>query len=212
MPTYIIEQGDYLSKIAKAHGVRDWTDIYQHPNNAAFKEKYPNPNVIYPGEELFIPSAQGQGYKTGEPHTIVFAEPKLKLKLSVSWPYQNEKLTGKRYNLKVEGTVFNDSIPGSAIIEHDIPAAAETAQLTVWRDDNTPHTWTLNIGHLDPVDTVTGQQARLNNLGFPAGSEDGNYGSKTRQAVQQFQERYDLTVDGICGPKTQAKLEEVYGC
>lgn len=38
---------------------------------------------------------------------------------------------------------------------------------------------------------------------------DGSFGPMTERAVRNFQTAYKLTVDGIAGPKTQAKLAEV---
>jgi len=40
---------------------------------------------------------------------------------------------------------------------------------------------------------------------------DGNFGSKTRDAVELFQEKNGLTVDGAIGPETSGKLCEL-GC
>jgi peptidoglycan hydrolase-like protein with peptidoglycan-binding domain len=59
---------------------------------------------------------------------------------------------------------------------------------------------------------VAGQQARLSNLGYFTGDIDGTDGPEFQMAVEEFQCEQKLTVDGICGPKTQAKLKEVYGC
>lgn len=38
---------------------------------------------------------------------------------------------------------------------------------------------------------------------------DGSFGSKTEQAVKDFQKKYKLVVDGSYGPKTAAKMTEV---
>ena len=38
---------------------------------------------------------------------------------------------------------------------------------------------------------------------------DGECGSKTVDAIEQFQEKHGLEVDGEYGPKTHAKLQEV---
>jgi Putative peptidoglycan binding domain len=70
----------------------------------------------------------------------------------------------------------------------------------------------VKIGHLDPVDTISGQQARLSNLGYFLGDIDGNDASAFRIAVGEFQCEHGLTVDGICGSKTQAKLKDAHGC
>ena len=59
---------------------------------------------------------------------------------------------------------------------------------------------------------LTGVQYRLNALGFGAGPVDGIMCLRTRKAVLAFQRGYPpLMVDGIPGPKTQARLCEVCG-
>jgi len=52
-------------------------------------------------------------------------------------------------------------------------------------------------------------QQLLGSLGFDPGRLDGVFGSNTEMAVRAFQERNGLDVDGIVGPKTRAKLEEL---
>lgn len=49
-------------------------------------------------------------------------------------------------------------------------------------------------------------QQRLKTWGYYTGSVDGIYGNKTVEAVKYFQRRNGLTQDGICGPKTLAKM------
>ncbi len=53
--TYVVQQGDWLSKIAAAHGYDSWKEIYYHPDNAAFRAKRPDPDLIYPGDVLVLP-------------------------------------------------------------------------------------------------------------------------------------------------------------
>jgi len=48
--TYKVIPGDYLIKIAKKVGVKDWHTIYN-----ANKAKIKNPNLIYPGQVFIIP-------------------------------------------------------------------------------------------------------------------------------------------------------------
>ncbi|MFZ4578237.1 MAG: phage tail protein [Myxococcota bacterium] len=55
MPMYTVKKGDWLQKIATANGLSSWTEIYNHPANAAFKKSHPNPNLIYPGDVVFVP-------------------------------------------------------------------------------------------------------------------------------------------------------------
>lgn len=53
---------------------------------------------------------------------------------------------------------------------------------------------------------VTQLQQALINLGYPVGTADGKYGSKTYKAVVLFQQLNGLKVDGKAGPLTQSKL------
>ena len=73
---------------------------------------------------------------------------------------------------------------------------------------NEDHDWkpaTLSMSNAYKADCVV-LQALLNVHHFPCGSADGFYGAKTQAAVNAAQKYYKLTVDGVCGPMTWAKL------
>lgn len=46
---------------------------------------------------------------------------------------------------------------------------------------------------------------------YPEGKVTGFFGSLTQQAVKRFQEKYGIETVGSVGPKTRAKLNELYG-
>ena len=52
-------------------------------------------------------------------------------------------------------------------------------------------------------------QEKLNQLGFDCGKADGIFGSKTQNAVKQFQKTFLLSQDGIAGPKTFDVLQRL---
>ena len=58
-------------------------------------------------------------------------------------------------------------------------------------------------------DAVKQLQTNLNKLGFNCGTADGIFGPKTEAAVKAFQKAYSWTVDGIAGPATLGKIEEL---
>jgi hypothetical protein len=67
-------------------------------------------------------------------------------------------------------------------------------------------------GDIPRSDWLTGVQFRLNHLGYCAGPVDGIMGTRTERAVRAFQKGHPpLKVDGIPGPRTQARLAEVCG-
>ena len=46
---------------------------------------------------------------------------------------------------------------------------------------------------------------------YPEGLVTGYFGALTQSAVKRFQEKYQISSIGIVGPKTRAKLNELYG-
>jgi hypothetical protein len=56
------------------------------------------------------------------------------------------------------------------------------------------------------LDTWLERQTALKILGFDPGSLDGEFGPKTRSALQEFQTDQGLTPDGIWGPKTESAM------
>jgi hypothetical protein len=53
---YTVKRGDTLTSIATRHGFSNWRAIYNHPDNAGFRRLRPNPNRIYPGDVIQIPT------------------------------------------------------------------------------------------------------------------------------------------------------------
>jgi hypothetical protein len=217
MATYHeVEQGECLSSIALLYGFSDYHTIYNHPKNAEFKKKRPDPNVIYPGDEIFIPDKELKHENRGTEKKHKFKIHPSKTLLRIIVKDENEKpLAGKDYELKIGDLILKGSTNSAGLLEQTVAADVTEGTLKLWRDQSTPGnylSWILKIGHLDPVTLATGIQGRLNNLAFNCGSVDGIIGPKTKAAVRAFQEYYGLQVDGIPGPITQAKLKELHGC
>ena len=212
---YTVAQGDHLSKIAKDNGFTDYTIIWDHPNNADLKKKRQNPNVLFPGDEVFIPDMEQkqESGATDKKHSFTVGKKTLKLRLVLEDAYE-KPIANAQCALLVDGQVYQLTSDGNGKIEQEIPLDAKEGTLTI-RGDQTPYAnevISIKIGHLDPVDEISGQVGRLNNLGYAAGPLDGSDDDAFDSAVQEFQCDNGLKVDGICGPQTQSKLKQVYGC
>ena len=80
---YTVIKGDYLSLIAKRFGITDWRAIYYDPANAAFRAKRPDPNRIFAGDIVMIPStAPAAPSSSPMPPVMVLPPPPLSRRLS----------------------------------------------------------------------------------------------------------------------------------
>ncbi|MCH9687516.1 MAG: peptidoglycan-binding protein [Deltaproteobacteria bacterium] len=214
MTIHTIRQGECLSSIAKKYGFASWEAIYDHPDNEALRSRRPNPNLVFPGDEVFIPELQQDSVQlsTNSQHRIRVTTPKRTLHLAAETP-QRTRLSNAEYRLEVGSKVYEGTTDGDGRLKEMIPALAERATLTVGT-----HVWHLHIAALNPIEDtddegVSGIQGRLKNLAYDPGAIDGKTGRRTKAAIRRFQANASsLKVDGICGPKTQQALLEAHGC
>ena len=212
---YKIQQGDHLSSVADAFGFSDYKSIWNHGSNAGLKEKRQDPNVLLPGDLLFIPDRQvrQEQRSTDTRHKFVSHAPKLMLRLVLEDLFERP-IANAKCDLLIDGQVVQVTTDGTGKIERRIKPDTHAALLiikdpqTPFKDEEIP----IKIGHLDPVDEVSGQVARLNNLGYFAGDAQVSDADQFKSAVEEFQCDFGLKVDGDCGKGTQAKLKEVHGC
>jgi N-acetylmuramoyl-L-alanine amidase len=277
MPTnYLVKQGDHLTKIARAYGFADYKTIWNAPENQKLKNQRKNPNVLYAGDNLFIPDKETkeESRATDKKHSFELQRDKLMLRI-VLLDLDRKPMAGQNCTLIVETDSQDFTTKSDGLVEEEISEKAATGKLRdKGKSGTSPPTERdipLKIGHLNPVDTVSGQIARLNNLGYNAGDpnsppaapasasahdpnlsganspnasdpnvtgsdpnatagltdaqaraakQQADAAEQLESAIEEFQCDFmgnnDLAtiqqvVDGICGPKTQAKLLEIHG-
>lgn len=204
-----VQQGECLSSIAKAYGFM-WKTLWDDPQNASLKQKRKDPNVLYPGDVVCVPDKDPklESCVTERRHRFQLDEDGCKLRVRLL--YNDKPRAGEPYQLNIDGLWFNGQTDGDGWIEQPIAPDAREGKLVL---PNAGEEHSLLIGHIDPITECAGIQKRLQNLGFYIGEKaDGIRGPRTASGIRAFQRKYKLVVDGIPGPKTQAKLKEVYGC
>jgi len=205
-----VEPGDHIARIAHRYGFGDPAAVWDDGANAELRGKRKNPNVLLPGDVVHVPDRipKKAPAATGKRHTFMVALPKLWLRIVVR-DFGQEPLVRVDCRLTVDGKTRDLQTGGDGLVEVAIPPDAKGGSLAV---PSLGMEIALGIGHLHPVDAPSGYRGRLNNLGYFAGRSDDPEDPALRSAIEEFQCDHGLTVDGVCGAGTQAKLLEVHGC
>ncbi len=73
------------------------------------------------------------------------------------------------------------------------------------------HRYVVALKPLDPPDTVKGAQQRLRHLGYYFRTPNGELDGPTQHAIEEFQRRHALVVNGQLDDATRAKLNDAHG-
>jgi len=204
---YTVAQGDHIASIAAVSGFVSWKTIWDDGKNAAIKAKR-NPNVLYPGDVLEIPARQKkeESVPTAEYSTFQTIGDPVQLKIVVL-DWAGNPVVDTELDIQLDGgEKIKTAGDGSATKKSIDPLGEKEGKLLV-----KGYALGLKVGHLDPVEEISGQVWRLNNLGYRAGDVKDPQDMIFRSAVEEFQCDNSLVVDGICGPNTQGKLKDIHG-
>lgn len=212
---HVVKPGDCLSKIAVEYGLT-WQQIWNDGANAALKQERKDPNVLYPGDVVSVPAKKNKVKQksTGQKHN--FKRKKEQSKIILRLLVDNEPVKNVPCRLEVAGQPDrlgqvngNGDVAIEGETEFTLHSSITFAKLHVGEE---PHcsVYKLYIGHLNPYDTLTGMQQRLNNLGYQAGPNDGVVGPRTEAAIRWFQEDQNLKVDGKPTEEVMSKLKATH--
>jgi hypothetical protein len=209
MPIHKVLQGECLASIAKQYGFAEWKAVYHHPENKDLRSRRKNPNVLHPGDQVFIPEIRPKvaARSTDSTHKFVLKSVTAKLRLVLK-DQDGVAMPNKKYKLEVAGKSIEAQTGRDGLIDQPIAANAADGTLTVWMDDKTKLVMKLNLGHLDPPDAISGAQSRLRNLGYDAGPTTGSSSARFEAALLGFQRKHGLAESGQLDDDTQGKLEE----
>jgi N-acetylmuramoyl-L-alanine amidase len=207
--SHTVAQGEHLSRIAREYGFRNFNTIWDHPQNAELKKKRANPNVLNPGDTLYIPDKEQKtvGRPTAQLHTFTVPARKLMLRIVVR-DFDNQPVVNSACVLEIADAKYNLTTNAQGRIEQAIPDTAEDGVLRIPSlEIDVP----VKVGHLDPAEEELGWQ-RLINLGYHAEALSDEDDRKLRQSVEEFQCDYKMKVTGELDASTRAKLKEIHGC
>jgi hypothetical protein len=183
--THTVKQGETLSSIALENGFRDFHTIFDHPENAELKALR-DPHVLFPGDRLFIPDFTQKTVSRPVDNLHRFVAPIRRLLLRLRILDVNGKAlanTACDVGLEAGQAPTSDQTDGKGVLEEAVSAKTRKGEVVAHAQIVPPakkgepppdpfeedFKFDLKIGHLNPEFKLSGQQARLNNLGYFAG-------------------------------------------
>ncbi len=243
---YEVRPGECIHSIAFDHGLF-WETIWNHPDNSEVKTQRKSPSLLMPGDRLTVrPLEQKKESRPNEArHKFKRKGVPGKLVLILMRPQQDDRhqdgtdpnaspsgssqdpdpidpkpqepWANAPWTCDVDGTLFNGTTGSDGKIELSISPGAKQGKLVIDTDKPTQRVIMLNLGGLDPPDSLKGVMQRLRNLGFqpgsgdPPGPNDTQGQAQVRGAIESFQVANDLDKTGKLNDQTIDKLKEIHG-
>jgi hypothetical protein len=205
VPTsYQVRQGDCISSIAHQFGL--FPDaLWQAPENAELRATRRNAYSLTPGDVITIPDKRLRvcTLAIDASHTIKIKG--VPAKFSVVVANDDEPLADRPYVLTVGHVRHEGATDADGRVEVWVPPEARRALLEIQAELDDVWEYEFSLGGLDAVETISGVQGRLINLGYACPRSD-RLDDDTRQAIEAFQADHDVAVSGELDAPTIAAL------
>lgn len=203
--TIVLSGDDSIISVAKENGFF-WQTVWDHPNNSALKSLRTVPEIVQSGDKVFIPKPEPK--KVNKPNE---ARHKFKLKgeqakFKMQFNLFDQPRADEDYIMVLDGVIKTGKTNAAGEIDTDIPNDAVGGVIKL---NNGKEIIPFRIGRLDPKDSVNGTRQRLVNVGFPM-DKDPDGSVMPTNALNAFQEKYELPITGEYDAATKAKLSELH--
>jgi N-acetylmuramoyl-L-alanine amidase len=162
MQPYVVKQGDYLAALAHRFGF-DADTVWNDDKNADLRKLRPDPNILWPTDVLYIPDQVDaepatHQLETGTTNTFLSDAPTVPIEIRVKDPaFASQDYTVPELPQLAGLTTTAD---GTATFAVPVTLPACTMRFTA-----SGKTFTFNVGHLDPINQLSGVFQRLQSLG-----------------------------------------------
>jgi hypothetical protein len=212
VPIHKVEVGDCFSSIADKYGFF-WETLWDDPKNVQIRELRGDPNVLLPGDSVYVPDKREKTEpgETGEVHVFQLQGVPAMLRIQFLDGEGNPRVNVP-YTVTVDGKTVSD--PGAVtdakgMVICGISPQARQGTLTLGEGEDKEE-FPLQLGHLNPVSTVSGVKRRLYNLGYYEGTIDEQWDDEAKASLMAFQASYGVEPDGELSDGTRELLRGVH--
>ena len=205
MEKHEVKQGGCIDSIAWQFGHFPQT-LWEHSANESLRKLRKDGNVLYPGDVLIIPELRLRPVTCETERRHRFRRRGVPAKLYARLMVEDEVLVGEEYEAEIDGKRHAGKTDGEGRIALDIHPQARGGWIRIHGRE-----FRVQLGVLDPLDTVSGQQARLKQLGFYGGPANDKPSDELTEAIRAFQRHHKLTESGEADEETMGRLRSHYG-
>jgi Putative peptidoglycan binding domain len=195
-----VREGDCISSIAFESGFFPDT-VWKHPENAALRDKRADPNVLAPGDQVFVPDLRPSAAAGATGRRHCFRRLGVPEHLRLTLASYGKPRANARYRLEIDGAPRRGVTDAEGRIDVPIPPNARRAVLVVGEDR-----YELTLGGVDPLNEDAGTRHRLENLGYLTATV-----TDLAVAIARFQADHRLPSTGKLDDATRAELGEAHG-
>ena len=215
--THIIQQGECVGKIAEVYGFFPKT-IWNYGKNAELKKlRHDNMYILFEKDQVVIPAKRQKTHAVAAGDALTIHRQGVPEHLHIRFLHHDETpRVGVPYvvNIKIGAGESMAAICGTTdaagFVRATIPPRAVFADIYLG-EEREQEIYEFNLGYVNPIDTLSGVKARLNNLGYDSGKETDEIDEQTIYAIKAFQRHYELEITGARDEKTLMLLEEKFG-
>jgi hypothetical protein len=205
--TIVAQQGDCLINLSRQEGFL-WETIWNHPGNAALRQRRNQLNIIKKGDQVFIPDLTLKELTKPTDQLHRFVRKGLTAKFTLTLFDRGKPRANQSYILTVSGKSRTGQTDNNGMLSESIPPDATEGLLLLGEKQEEI---TLNFGYIDPIEETSGVKSRLRNLGFYDGEVDDELTPETVAAIAEFQRSVNLSGEGEIDGQTRDMLVAVHG-
>ena len=194
--------GDGMARIGLRYGFFPDT-LWNLPENAELRQARGDPEMLLAGDVVHVPDLRPATVRVSTGAVHRFRRKGVPARIELRLLRQDEPRAGEAFTLDVDGVKLAGTTDAEGWIREWVSPAARRVVISLGGGEER---YTLDVGQLDPIDTVTGVQRRLVNLGHHGGAISGTVDADTRAALASFQSAAGLPPTGELDDATREAL------